>query len=312
MTRLILVPLDGSAFGEQALPMALSLARRSGSQLHLVHVHTLLGTAYAELQIYRDDRLDDDLRRTERAYLERIRANVELKTGVTSGVALIDGEDPASALRAEARRVGADLVVMTTHARGPMGRFWLGSVADSLVRDLSCPLLLVHPTRTGGVDLNDDVTIEHLLVPLDGAPLAERILGPAADLARLTGAGLTLLRVVKPVYPVTLPAEPGALGGLALDLMDRVEKVHAALKKEAHAYLDGVARKLRSAGFTVQTLVSIEEEAGSAILERAHKPIDLIALETHGRHGLSRLLFGSTTDKVIRHTTLPILVHCSP
>lgn len=311
MSRLILVPLDGSAFGEQALPMALRLARHGGAQLHLVHVHALLGATFAELQIYRDDRLDDDLRRTEQAYLDRTRANIEQKTGVTSQVALVEGEDPSVALRLEAQRVGADLVVMTTHARGPLGRFWLGSVADGLVRELPCPLLLVHPTHNDQPDLNSEVKIEHILVPLDGAPLAERILGPATDLARRTGADLTLLRVVKPVYPTTLPAEPGTLGGLAIDLIDRVEKIHDALRHEAYVYLDSIAQRLRGEGFTVQTMVSIDEEPGSAILERAHKPIDLIALETHGRHGLSRLLFGSTADKVIRHTTLPILVHCS-
>jgi nucleotide-binding universal stress UspA family protein len=55
--------------------------------------------------------------------------------------------------------------------------------------------------------------------------------------------------------------------------------------------------------------VTIEHHPAAAILQEAAEPIDLIALETHGRRGLSRLFLGSVADKVIRGTSLAVLVH---
>jgi nucleotide-binding universal stress UspA family protein len=122
-------------------------------------------------------------------------------------------------------------------------------------------------------------------------------------------ADYTLLRVVTPVYPTTLPAEPAIFGSVATDIIDRVEQMHADLKKGASEYLEKVAAGMRAKGLTVQTRVLVEEQPGVAILESAKSPIDLIAIETHGRGGLSRMLLGSVADKVIRGSPLPILVH---
>jgi nucleotide-binding universal stress UspA family protein len=90
--------------------------------------------------------------------------------------------------------------------------------------------------------------------------------------------------------------------------MERIEKLHADLKKEAGEYLEKVAARLRSDGTKVQTRVAIEDQPGVAILANAKAPIDMIAIETHGRGGLARLLLGSVADKVIRGSTLPVLV----
>ena len=62
-----------------------------------------------------------------------------------------------------------------------------------------------------------------MLIPLDGTPLAEQILEPAVTFGKAMKADITLLRVVTPVYPVTLPAEPAVFGGVATEVMDRVE-----------------------------------------------------------------------------------------
>ena len=217
----------------------------------------------------------------------------------------------ADALQKQALAAAADLVVMATHGRGPLSRFWLGSVTDDLVRTLPIPLILVHP-HDQPTDLAKEEAIEHILITLDGTPLAEHILEPAVTLGKAMKADFTLLRVVSPVYPVTLPAEPAIIGGAAMDIMERVETIHVELRKEANQYLDTIAQRLRAEGLKVQTRVVIEEQPDVAILDNAKPPIDMIAIETHGRGGLSRLLMGSVTDKVIRGSKLPILVHKSP
>jgi len=306
MVPSILVPLDGSTFGEHALPIAMSMARRMKAPLNLIHVHSLLDATYAELQVF-DNTLDQELRNTERAYLHAIQKQVQDRLSVPVTIYNVDG-DVATVVREQAESLRAGWIVMTTHARGPMGRFWLGSTTDELIRSTNVSVIAIHPGATPP-DLVKDPAIKHLLIPLDGTPLAEQILEPALAFGKAMEADYTLLRVVTPVYPVTLPAEPAIFGNVAIDIMDRVEKMHAELKKEASEYLDKVASRLRGEGLKVHLRVTIEEQPGVAILENAKPPIDMIAIETHGRGGLSRLLLGSVADKVIRGSTLPILVH---
>src|SRR5438067_676921 len=113
---------------------------------------------------------------------------------------------------------GADLVVMTTHGRGPLGRLWLGSVADALVRDLAMPLLLVRPQETAP-DFKREPLLKHLLLPLDGSPLAEQMLEPAVALGTLMEADYTLLRVIKPVVPIDDRLEGTSAAQLAQSLL---------------------------------------------------------------------------------------------
>ena len=308
MIHSILVPLDGSTFGEHALPLAISMARRLNASLNMIHVHSLLDATYAELQVF-DNTLDQELRNTEREYLRAIQKKVQDQVSVPVTIRNIDG-DVATAIREQADSLRASWVVMTTHGRGPMGRFWLGSVADELVRSLPIPLVLVHPLDEP-TDLTKDVAIRHMLIPLDGAPLAEQILEPALTFGQAMKADYTLLRVVTPVYPVTIPTEPAIFGSVATDLMERIERMHAELKRAAGAYLDKVGENVRrrTEGATVHTRVAVHEQPSVTILDNAKPPIDMIAIETHGRGGLSRLLIGSVADKVIRGSKLPILVN---
>ena len=87
---------------------------------------------------------------------------------------------------------------MTTHGRGPLTRFWLGSVADELVRRASVPLLLVRP-HEGVPDLAQEPILQHLLIPLDGSELAEQVLEPAVALGTLMAADYSLLRIYGPL-----------------------------------------------------------------------------------------------------------------
>jgi nucleotide-binding universal stress UspA family protein len=206
-------------------------------------------------------------------------------------------------------RTGADLVVMTTHARGPLGRLWLGSVADELIRHLPVPLLLVRP-HEGPPDFASQPALQHLLVPLDGTPLAEQILEPALALGRLMEADYTLLRVIRPVLPAHYTPEGASLGEKARDLLSKTQALHKHLRQEARSYLEQVAERLADEGYRVETRVVVEEQPGVAILHEARPPaVDAVALETHGRRGLSRLILGSVADKVIRGATVPVLVH---
>src|SRR5262249_43366821 len=156
-------------------------------------------------------------------------------------------------------------------------------VADELVRELSVPLLLVRP-HEGPPRLDQEPPVRHLLLPLDGSPLAEQMIEPAVALGTLTGADYTLLRFVKPVLSLSYPVENAPVGQRVQAMLAQIEKLEAEVRREAHDYLEGVAGRMRERGLTVQTRVAAEGQPAAAILRDAAPPaVDLIALGTHGR-----------------------------
>jgi nucleotide-binding universal stress UspA family protein len=309
MFRSLLVPVDGSAFGEHALPLAMSIARRAGAKLQLLHVHRPLSVLYMEGAGAVNDDLEAVLRKHGEDYLTDVAARVQKASGLPVASSLVDGE-VAPAIQETVARAAVDLVVLTTHARGPMGRFWLGSVADELVRRLVVPTVLVRPTEEGS-DLGREPALKHILLPLDGSALAEQILGPAADLAELMAADLTLLRVIHPVLPMKGTFPGATVQQRVQALITQIEEAQEALRQEALRYLEGVAQRLRGRSLGVRTKVVAEHQPATAVLHEAavsSPDTDLIALETHGRRGLSRLLLGSVADKVLRGSLVPVLV----
>ena len=135
-----------------------------------------------------------------------------------------------------------------------------------------------------------------ILVPLDGSELAEKSLGEAKGLAKLTGGRIDLLRVA---WVLTVPGT---------DPTDKEVEVVG----QAQAYLDQVAQGLGAEGFEVATHVRYGHPAAEII--DAAREADLVVMSTHGRSGLDRWALGSVAEKVLRHCGRPILlvrVHCS-
>jgi nucleotide-binding universal stress UspA family protein len=199
---------------------------------------------------------------------------------------------------------------MATHGRSPFGRFWLGSVADEMIRHATLPLLLIRP-GDGPPNLDEVPDLSRIIVPLDGTKLAEQIIEPAATLAALvSGAEIVLVRAVRPVLPIDVTPEGMETATEAEHLLHEMETMQKEVEREAGTYLAEIARRLEARGLRVRTHVVIEDRPEEAILHEAEdEHAGLIALETHGRGGLSRLLHGSTTDKVVRSAHVPILVH---
>ena len=298
MYRSILVPVDGSLPSEQSLPYAVALARRSGASLQLAYVHTplivgegvmYLGTPDVQLWEEENKYLLGIVDRLKKAGLEKVSAHV------------LEGTI-AQTLQEHALEEGSDLVVMTTHGRGPVSRFWLGSVADQLVHRLPIPLLLIR-TREEETPTASEPEVRNVLVALDATPTAEQILEPAGGLAKVLGASLTLLRVVPSVVPHVVYTE----AAVSTTLADK-------LRAEAHVYLKRLAGSLGDQRIAVQTRIIAHNHPATAILnEAASGEYGMLALETHGRRGLPRLFLGSVADKVVRGAAVPVLVHrCLP
>ncbi|HEY0606257.1 MAG TPA: universal stress protein, partial [Herpetosiphonaceae bacterium] len=193
MIRSILVPLDGSAFGEAALPTAQALAEHMGATLHLAHVHVPLFSGYVDGVAILDEELDAADRAQEHAYLHAVAQRLVTAGTPAPSRTILDGP-VAATLTAYATAINADLVVMTTHGRGGFARFWLGSVADSFVRHSHVPVLLLHPS--GSPAAPQPIAphpLRKICITLDGSPLAEQILAPALALGAGNAAEYTLL-----------------------------------------------------------------------------------------------------------------------
>jgi nucleotide-binding universal stress UspA family protein len=310
MYRSILVPLDGSPLSEYALPVACAIARRSGAALRLVHVHmrATSNPIYVEGLPVIDEHMQSLNTVHERVYLERIRDRIIAEQDRNVTIAIRDpvsdvGRDVtvADALAADAAATNTDLVVMTTHGRGGLARFWLGSVADTLVHLSSVPVLSLRPAEPVP-PIDHPPVFRHILIPLDGSALAEQILEPALALGDLTRAAYTLLHVVE---PFVLPGYAPLAQHTHLD----TQLTQAALAK-GQRYLDDLAQHLRTDGRQVHTRALLAAQPAAEILDTAQaQSADLIALATHGRSGLARLLLGSVADKVRRGADMPVLLY---
>jgi nucleotide-binding universal stress UspA family protein len=305
MYRLLLVPLDGSPFAEQALPLAVAISKRAAAELQLIFVHNPSEPDYPEHHLLAEDSWMTALKTRHRAYLDQVTERLRAGGANIRPPLVLQGEVAATIHRHVVEKQ-VDLVVMTTHARSPVARMWLGSVADQLIRELPKPLLLIRPVEQKA-DATADVVVKHMLLPLDGTPLAEQIITPAVALGDLMEADYTLLRVIRPAAPVHYPAEGVALGPLPESMLKQLQRMETEVRDKAHEYLDDVARRLR--GHRVGIRVAEEAQPAQAVIDATKKVrADVVAMQTHGRRGLSRLILGSVADKVLRGSVVPLLV----
>jgi nucleotide-binding universal stress UspA family protein len=294
MYRQILVPLDGSRFAESALPLALSVSRRTGAPIHFVTVQEPIPSfAYDEWEAASLEWSGE--------YLKGVAGRVSGRAGGEVTTNLLSGH-VVEVLEVEAGRCSADLVVMATHGRGLFSRAWLGSVADSFVHHTDRPVLLVRPEDSDEVDLAEDRTIQKILVPLDGSELSESAREHAMELGALFSASYHLVRVVP--YPIDI-ASPYLPHTVQMN-RNLVEEA----KQSAEDYLNGHAQSMRQGDLQVTTGVVVDAQPGHGILREAEeRECDFIAMATHGRSGLTRAILGSASDKVLRGTHMPLLLY---
>lgn len=141
----------------------------------------------------------------------------------------------------------------------------------------------------------------HILVPLDGSALAEQVLPHVHAIAANEGTvRITLLRAVPPIFTTSVDYS----GLMATTTADAMETLEA----EARDYLDRIATEFRAEGYTVTMELSSLPPADAVLDYAESHNVDLIAIATHGRSGISRFVFGSVTQKVVQTAPVPVLV----
>jgi nucleotide-binding universal stress UspA family protein len=300
MFQRILVPLDGSAFSEIAIPVALDLAKRANGTVHLVHAYEpWTRVAPSPEGLVMSEEANVTLREIDAKYLADVVGRVAPAAPVPVTSELIDGF-AGPALVDHLAQCRADLVVMTTHGRGPLSRLWLGSVADYLIRHGSTPILLLRPKDE--VDwAPSGLRIERILATTDFSATADVVLEPVATVAKLCGSSIELTNVVQPLlgYPPSAFAFPVSAG----------PEVEELAETTAREELDKRAVMLRAQGLTVTTSVLFGSGVAGALLDRAQESgTNLVAIATHGHTGWRRAVLGSVADKLIRGAGGAVLV----
>jgi nucleotide-binding universal stress UspA family protein len=139
-----------------------------------------------------------------------------------------------------------------------------------------------------------------ILVPLDGSPVSEKVLPHVSELAECTGAEIVLLRVVP------MPAYENVFADTSLTPAPAPEEVGA--RAHAEGYLQRVAFDFFPAKLQVSYEVSGGPIAETILDYAAGIQADLIAMSTHGRTGLARIVIGSVADEIVRRANLPVLL----
>ena len=297
MYKRILVPLDGSTFAEAALPLALALSRKTNAALRLVSiVEPIPAFAYAE---WEPAALDWSTK-----YLDSVCDRVTASAGGEVTTAVHTGR-VVDTLEKEVADQDIDLVVMATHGRGVLSRAWLGSVADAFMREASVPVLYVHPEEGEAPAPETWNDFETLLVPLDGSEVSESALAHATEFGELFGSAYHLTRIV--AYPLEI-ASPYLPHTVQLNA-----EILSEAKDNAAAYLEEQADKMRKRGLRVTVSVAVDPQAAHGVLSESDEVgCDLIAMATHGRSGVSRMVLGSAADKVLRGAHIPVLLYKPP
>jgi nucleotide-binding universal stress UspA family protein len=318
MIRQILVPLDGSAQAERAIPVAARIARSTGSALLFVRVITPDYTAYYWPYAGPNQAvLPTDAASTATVAKAEHRAAQEYLTQVAGGSALAglnvetlisSGIAGPSIIQAMEDR-HPDLVVTSSHGRTGLSRWVLGSVAHHLVHHSPAPVLMLRTSPSSpGAGLADSSHPVRMLVTLDGSRAAETVLAPTADLCgALAGASPTELHLLLVVFQYAAPPDAAEQALLIGGAQGYLERVTAHLAPERAQTLRITSSVVTGSDIAI-TIAQAAEHGEISAGGTGARGYDLIAMATHGATGFARWALGSVTERVLESTHLPMLI----
>jgi len=282
----ILVPLDGSELSEKTLTYIEIIAKRAHAEIILLEVVPFFWPS--EFKHVRE--MGDKIDKEASDYLFVRNAQLGEK-GIKGEVCVREGHVP-EAICDFAREKMIDLIAMSTHGRGGIKRWALGSVANKVIQTSSVPLLLYNIA----VEKVTPFHYKNVLIPVDGSPFSENVFPQAKELVELFHAKVWFLYVIN-----THLMESFAV------LRDSISE--KGLTENIQNYFPVLEKRLKEAKTTNYELVIKKGEPAETICNFAEEnEIDLIAMSTHGRGGITRWSLGSVADKVVRGSTKPVLL----
>lgn len=306
MYHRMLVPLDGSVLAEVVFTYAKELAGRLDIDIILLHAFSPAPTQFLPMRRAYIERAIRIVKRQSQAVQKRIGIQpggkpIEVRGEVIEGY-------PADEILRYAEENEVDLILIATRGQSGPKRWAMGSVAGKVLSASKIPVWLV-PAGIREETPYDEWSSQTLLVLLDGSELAESVLPHVEVLAKQRGAkpvDVVLLRVSEtPSMPSYYGPE---LSGVSLNWGEYLQREEARRGKVAMEYLAKVEKRLKDSKISVQSEV-LAGKAADEIIGYANKnPFSIIVMATHGRSGLSRLVYGSVAANLLQGVSNPIFL----
>jgi nucleotide-binding universal stress UspA family protein len=295
----VLCPVDFSEFSRHAFSRAVAVARGYGADITVLHVLPVPSLVPA-LPYGPEGPGPFGFEAVDRE-----RALAELPRFFATGHPIdvpvhyetIEASSVHKEILVQASKTSADLVVVGTHGRSGFDHLFLGSVAERTLRTSRVPVLVVPP-HTRDVVPAPTEPFRSVLCAVDFSPDSARALEHAASLARHGAGRLTLLHVVEPI-----PVGYDPMVGPPFDIAG----YEFRLEESGRAQLRKLAPDRLTAGCEVETVLARGKAYKEILRVAAECQADVIVLGVHGRNAFDRLVFGSTTEHIIRRARCPVL-----
>jgi nucleotide-binding universal stress UspA family protein len=289
--RHILCPIDFSDTSRHALEHAVTIARWYESRITALHVMT--SALVLEPPILFADAAGPVPTQAEReAAARHLRDWLQPATaaGLETNVLVDDGR-PASRILERAASLPAELIVMGTHGRGGFERLVLGSVTEKVLRKAACPMLTVPPPAKVASQ-----PYKRLLCPVDFSESSLKALEFAFSIAKESDAQLTILHVLD--WP---PDED-----LLLERFDSPE-FRRVVEDQVRKRLEALVPEDVRSWCKPETKIGYGKPYREILETASREGADLIVIGVRGRNALDRLVFGSTTNHVVRSASCAVL-----
>ncbi len=305
MYRRVLVPLDGSELAEVVFPYAKELAGRLGTEVVLLHIANPTLRDFEPMTRAYVAHTADLIRRAAEEVQRSAHPKDPKPIQVTGELA---NGYPAEEILRYAEEKDFDLILVARHGRSGKVPWAIGSVADKIMRTAKEPVWLVPIPETGQLPF-DQWPSRTIVAPLDGSELAESTLPHLEALAGLGSpeqVNVTLLRICEPpsmptYYTPELSEVPLSWGQYAQQETNRC-------KQSSAEYLSRLEARFKAAGVNVRSEVVVGKASDEVINCVKRNPYCIVAMATHGRSGLSRLVYGSVAASVLIGVTNPIFM----
>lgn len=295
----ILVPVDGSESAAKAITLALRLAREHQAELLFCHA-----IDYAAIASETALAAGVDLAGTFAVLDEGAKELLMAARGRA-----VAAQVPCSAYKLEGRAVNSiasfcvekqvDAIVMGTRGLGGLPHLLLGSTAEGLLRTATVPVFVVHAdSRVAAVDAKPGFGT--IAVAVDDSEPADAAAAFAIELALPASSKMTFVSVIDSDALYEQISRYGGYGAL---------EIQSEWESEAQYLVDSAVRRAKAAGITsADTVVAFGDPGDQLVARMQATNADLIAIGTHGRRGLRRLILGSVAEAIVRKCKAPVVV----
>ena len=282
----VVVATDGSDGALVGSKWALKLAERFGAALHVLSVVDTSDSAVVDS--IRERRVVEALETRAHDAIAAVETRIEDATATPTVTTAVRRGVPHEAICTYATQQAADVIVMGTTGRSRLNRLLLGSTTERVLRTTTRPLLAVPPEA-------GEPAFDQILLPTDGSE--------GSDIAVDWGVWLAseFDSMVQALYSVETGRLPAAT--TPSELLDELER-------EGKTALESVRSQTNAAGVRSSGRVTSGPPARAILGAIEQKEIGLVVIGTRGRHGISKQLLGSVTERVVRHA--PAAVFCVP